>query len=96
MATSQRVLDKLRYMGDNDRDDYGGASDKDADNKVVKQTPVADDGAQPKRFNEPSQSYRNPGKNLGKFLHPKKDRPANEVNGTVDANTGGAKVRATQ
>jgi hypothetical protein len=60
---------------------------------VLNQTPVADDGAQPQRFNQPSKNY---GKNLGKFLHPKKGIPAEEANGTVDANTGGAKVRATQ
>lgn len=42
-------------------------------------------------------------KNLGKYLHPKKSgytpnsgKPAAQLNSTVDANTGGAKVRATQ
>lgn len=67
----------------------------DAD--IIKQTPVADDGAQAERFRAPSKSYMHPAaKNLGKFLHPKKGIPADKANGTVDANTGGAKVRATQ
>lgn len=42
-----------------------------------------------------------PHSNLGKFLHPKKSegytpnagKPASTLNKTVDANTGGAKVR---
>lgn len=44
-----------------------------------------------------------PHSNLGKFLHPKKSgytpnlgKPAAGINKTVDANTGGHKVRATQ
>lgn len=43
-----------------------------------------------------------PGGNLGKFLHSKKGytpnsgKPAASINKTIDANTGGAKVRATQ
>lgn len=45
-----------------------------------------------------------PGGNLGKFLHPKKGggykpsngKPASDINRTIDANTGGARVRATQ
>lgn len=44
-----------------------------------------------------------PHSNLGKFLHPKKSgytpnsgKPASMTNKTIDANTGGAKVRATQ
>lgn len=63
----------------------------DAD--IINQKPVADDGAQSGRFTEPSKNF---GKNLGKFLHPKKTISASDANSTVDANTGGAKVRATQ
>lgn len=45
-----------------------------------------------------------PGGNLGKFLHPKKEgfkqgglgMPADALNHTVDANTGGHRVRPTQ
>jgi hypothetical protein len=43
-----------------------------------------------------------PHSNLGKFLHPKKGyspskgSPADSINNTVDANTGGHKVRPTQ
>lgn len=43
-----------------------------------------------------------PHSNLGKFLHPKKGytpnlgKPAASINKTVDANTGGHKVRHTQ
>jgi len=85
------IREKLSRAFDNDADDRGGKSDKDADNKIIKQTSVADDGAQPGRF-----GMHPAAKNLGKFLHPKKSVPAGETNGTVDANTGGAKVRATQ
>lgn len=45
---------------------------------------------------------KHPGGNLGKFLHQKKGytpnsgKPASELNSTVDANTGGSRVRPTQ
>lgn len=87
------IREKLSRAFDNDADDRGGKKDNDADDKIIKQTPVADDGAQPGRFGK---SMHPAAKNLGKFLHPKKSVPAGEANGTVDANTGGAKVRATQ
>lgn len=54
--------------------------------KILDQTPVADDGAQVKRLNTPSQKRPDPSGNLGKFLHPKKD-------GSRDPNAAGTKVR---
>lgn len=34
-----------------------------------------------------------PHRNLGKYLHPSKGKPASEINHTVDANASGKKVR---
>ncbi len=64
--------------------------EKAMSSKVISQTPVAEDGAQPKRFSEPSQKRPDPSKNLGKFLHPKSS-PVSE--GSKNENAAGSKVR---
>ncbi len=59
---------------------------------------------QPDGKKEPAgDALGHPHNNLGKFLHPKKSgytpnlgKPAHTLNKTVDANTGGARVRPTQ
>jgi hypothetical protein len=68
------------------------------ENRVLDKLNSMGPQAAEKKFSEPSKAYtkKDNSKNLGKFLHPSKTVPAGEANGTVDANTGGAKVRPSQ